>query len=147
MKYIPVTKEQNEEMLRKIGVNSVDELFSVIPDEVLLKKDLNIGEALSEIELKKKLKDLAEKNVPTDKKNFFIGEVAYNHYIPSIVSHLAGQSQFYTSYTPYQPELSQGTLTAIYEFQSYIVNLTGMDVSNASLYDGATAASEAMLML
>ncbi len=147
MKYIPVTKEQNEEMLRKIGVNSIDELFSVIPDEVLLKKDLNIGEALSEIELKKKLKDLAEKNVPTDKKNFFIGEVAYNHYIPSIVSHLAGQSQFYTSYTPYQPELSQGTLTAIYEFQSYIVNLTGMDVSNASLYDGATAASEAMLML
>jgi len=147
MKYIPVTKEQNEEMLKKIGVNSGDELFSVIPDEVLLKENLNIGEALSEIELKNKFKDLAERNVPFNKKNFFIGEVAYNHYIPSIVSHLARQSQFYTSYTPYQPELSQGTLTAIYEFQSYIVNLTGMDVSNASLYDGATAASEAMLML
>jgi len=147
MKYIPVTSKQNQEMLSKIGVNSVDELFSVIPYEFLLKEKLKIGDPLSELELLKKFNEFALKNISLNDKASFIGEVAYNHYIPSIVKHLASQSQFYTSYTPYQPELSQGTLSTIYEFQSYIVNLTGMDVSNASLYDGATATAEAMFML
>ncbi len=147
MRYIPVTKEQQEEMLKKIGVKSIDDIFSVIPEEFLLKRELNIGEPLSELELERKLDALANKNIALNNKASFIGEISYNHYIPSVIGHLAGQSQFYTSYTPYQPELSQGTLEAIYEFQSYIVNLTGMDVANASLYDGATAAAEAMLML
>lgn len=147
MKYIPATKEQNKEMLKKIGVESVEELFDIIPKEFLLKSELRIGEPFSELELQRKFNELALENKPLNRMHFFIGEVSYNHYIPSIVRHLAYQSQFYTSYTPYQPELSQGTLTAIYEFQSYIVNLTKMDVSNASLYDGATATAEAMFMV
>ena len=148
MKYIPVTTEQNDEIQKVLGFKNTEELMKKITNEkFILTRNLNIEGPLSEIEITKKMSDISSKNTALNEKIPFIGEIAYNHYIPSIVKHLAMQSQFYTSYTPYQPELSQGTLEAIYEYQSYMVNLTGMDVSNASLYDGATAAAEAMYML
>lgn len=145
-KYISHTPEEVKEMLGVIGKNSVDELFSDIPAGVRFSKDLDLEESKSEIEVRRILHSLASKNKGTDELICFLGAGAYDHYIPSIVKNIASRSEFYTSYTPYQPEISQGTLQAIFEFQSMICELTGMEVSNASLYDGSTAAAEACLM-
>jgi len=144
MDFIPNTKQQQDEMLKFIGVSSVNDLFKDIPNEILLKNNLNLGKGLSELELKKKLSNLASKN----KTNFisFLGAGSYNHFIPSIVNHIISRSEFYTAYTPYQPEISQGMLQAIYEYQTMIADLTGMDVANASMYDGASALAEACIM-
>ncbi len=142
--YIPHTKEDIKKMLDSIGVNSIDELFSDIPKDLLLDKELNIGKGLSEYEVYKKMKDLADKN--NIEPVSFMGCGSYDHIIPSVVDHLISRSEFYSSYTPYQAEMSQGILQSIFEFQSMICELTSLDHSNASLYDGHTAAIEAAVM-
>jgi glycine dehydrogenase subunit 1 len=149
MRYIPNSAEERESMLRKMGRNSVTDLFRGIPDHLKLKRSLNLPAALSETETLNFFRELAERNTTrgTGKRmTSFLGAGAYDHFIPTVIDTLISRSEFYTSYTPYQPEISQGTLTAIFEFQSMICELTGMDVSNASLYDGSTAAAEAVLM-
>ncbi len=144
--YIPNTEEQRREMLKEIGMSDIDELFSDIPESVRLKRELDLPKALSELELVRHLRDLAARNVTVEDYACFLGAGAYDHYIPSVIHHLTKRQEFYTAYTPYQPEISQGTLQAIFEYQTMICNLTGMDVSNASLYDGATAVAEAATM-
>jgi glycine dehydrogenase subunit 1 len=144
--YIPITPEDKETMLKKIGVDSIEDLFCDIPDHIKLKDDLNINEPLSEMEIRKRFNELGKKNKNIDDYTCYLGGGAYDHYIPSTVAHIAGRSEFYTSYTPYQPEVSQGTLQYIFEYQSMLAELTGMDVVNASMYDGATATAEAALM-
>lgn len=144
MNFIPNTDKDREEMMQEIGISHISELFKDIPQNLLLKENLNVKEGMSEIELRKFMTELSEKN----KVNFvsFLGAGSYNHFIPSVVPHLVYRSEFYTAYTPYQPEISQGVLQAIYEYQTMICNLTGMDVANASMYDGASALAEAALM-
>jgi len=146
MSYIPTTGEQQREMLDEIGLKSIDELFTDIPESVKLKAPLNIPEAMSELELESHMRELAGKNKNTHEYTCFLGAGAYVHYIPAAVANLLSRQEFYTAYTPYQPEISQGTLQAIFEYQTMICNLTGMDVSNASLYDGATALAESAAM-
>ncbi len=141
MNYIP-NFEYRKEMLKEIGVKSIDELFSDIPEKIRIKK-LNLPDGKSEMEVKKQVTEILEQN-----KKFlsFLGSGIYDIYVPSAVKAITGRSEFYTSYTPYQPEVSQGMLQAMFEYQSMIAELTGMDVANASMYDGATAVGEAALM-
>ena len=143
-KYMPHSEEDIKVMLDKVGVNSLDDLYSDVPSEVILKREYDIPECMSEIELRKHFKELADKN---QQLIVFGGKGAYDHYSPSVIPHLLARSEFYTAYTPYQPEISQGTLQYIFEYQSMITELTGMEATNASMYDGATAAAEAMFML
>ncbi len=145
MRYIPHTAQDIEAMLKVIGVSSVDDLFTPIPKEFRLKKPLNLPSSLSEIELKTHVESLANKNTAHQYQSF-LGAGCYRHFIPTIVNSLGSQGGFLTAYTPYQPEISQGTLQTIFEFQTMIANLTGMEVANASMYDGATALAEACLM-
>lgn len=143
MKYFPHTTDDIQEMLAVIGVKSLDELYAEVPEELKLHHELNIPEAKSEIEVRRIISALAEQNkrlVP------FAGAGAYDHYTPSVVPYIASRSEFSTSYTPYQAEISQGTLMYIFEYQTMMADLTGMDLSNASMYDGSTATAEAMLM-
>ncbi len=146
MRYIPITCEQREAMLRAVGVSAIDELFDAVPDAVRLKRPLALPGPLTEIELSRHLASLAGHNAPATGLVCLAGAGCYDHYIPSVVDHVARRPEFFTAYTPYQPEVSQGTLQAIYEFQSMVCELTGMDVANASMYDGATAFAEAALM-
>ena len=146
MRYIPNTAGQRAEMLEDIGIGSVEELFSGIPHSLRLNRSLQLPDALSEIELMAHMRELAGKNADADGYTCFLGAGAYDHYIPSVVKHLTSRQEFYTAYTPYQPEISQGTLQAIFEYQTMIKELTGMEVANASMYDGATAAAEAAAM-
>ncbi|SHJ63356.1 aminomethyl-transferring glycine dehydrogenase subunit GcvPA [Desulfofundulus thermosubterraneus] len=143
MRYIPNTPAERQKMLADIGVGSVEELFADIPEQVRLKRELDLPEALSEPELVRHMENLAGKNGDTGRYTCFLGGGYYDHYIPAVVPALLARSEFYTAYTPYQAEISQGTLAAIYEFQTMICELTGMDVANASMYDGATALAEA----
>ena len=144
MNFIPNTVKEREEMLKVIGVSSVNDLFKDVPSSVLLTEDLKISKALSELDVKRKLGCLAAKN----KVDFvsFLGAGSYNHFVPSVVDTIVSRSEFYTAYTPYQAEMSQGILQAIYEYQTMIADLTGMDVANASMYDGASALAEACIM-
>ncbi|MFC1566484.1 aminomethyl-transferring glycine dehydrogenase subunit GcvPA [bacterium] len=142
MKFIPHTLEQINYMKDKLGVSNIDELFKDIPDELRLKKELDLPESLSEIELRKKMEEYTSLNDSANKISFLGGGI-YDHYIPEVVNNLSSRSEFVTAYTPYQAELSQGALQAIYEYQTYITRLTGLDVSNASLYDGANSILEA----
>ena len=144
--YLPATSEDIKEMLESIGLESLDQLFDSIPKDVYFGKDLDMPKAKSELEVTTYLKGLADKNCSLSKLTSFLGAGAYDHYIPSIVDHIISRSEFYTSYTPYQPEISQGTLQYIFEFQTLIADLTGMDAANASLYDGGSAIAEAALM-
>ncbi len=144
--YIPMTRQQQEAMLSTVDVKSLDELFSAIPEELRLQKDLKLPEPLSEHELKKHMNTLAQKNSDTIGNTCFLGAGAYDHIIPSAVKHITSRQEFYTAYTPYQPEISQGVLQSIFEYQTMIAELTGMDAANASLYDGATALYEAALL-
>ncbi len=143
MKYFPHTPDDLREMLAVIGVNSLDELYAEVPQELLHKGDLNLPDAQSEIELRRTLRSLAEQNRPL---TAFAGGGAYDHYTPSLIPYITARSEFSTSYTPYQAEISQGTLQYIFEYQTMMADLTGMDISNASMYDGATATAEAMMM-
>ena len=142
--YVPSTLQERQEMLEFIGLSSIDQLFSHIPDELKLKGELNLPSGMSELEVSSAMKKIAAKNVVFD--SIFRGAGAYDHYIPSIVKSVTGKEEFLTAYTPYQAEISQGVLQSIFEYQTMICELTGMDVSNASVYDGATAAAEAVNM-
>ena len=146
MQYIPNTEADCRAMLDAIGVRSSDELFADIPSKLRLKRGLNLAPPLSETGLRRHMKGLAGRNADVDEYSSFLGAGAYNHFIPAAVSHLVFRSEFYTAYTPYQPELSQGTLQAIYEYQTLICQLTGMEVANASMYDGSSGLAEAILM-
>ncbi len=132
-------------MLRQIGLDSAGELFNSIPQKLLLQRDLATPSALSEIELLANFERLAEQNAAARRPSF-LGAGAYSHYIPSVVDHIISRSEFFTAYTPYQPEISQGTLQVIFEFQTLVCQLTDMEVANASMYDGSTALAEAVLM-
>ncbi len=145
-RYIPMTETDRKEMLETIGVSSVDELFEAIPEAVRFKGDYNIKKAKSESALTKELMQLAAKNADTTRYASFLGAGVYDHYKPIIVDHVISRSEFYTAYTPYQPEFSQGELQAIFEFQTMICELTGMDISNSSMYDGGTSLAEAAML-
>ena len=145
MRYIPNSSEERAEMLKQIGLNSAEELFHSIPEEFRLQRQLNTPAALSEIELLNGFERLATRNFAARRPNF-LGAGVYSHYIPTIVDHIISRSEFFTAYTPYQPEISQGTLQVIFEFQTLVCQLTGMEVANASMYDGSTALAEAVLM-
>lgn len=145
-RYIPNTQEDMEQMLSVIGLASIDQLFADIPEGIKLNRALDLPESLSEMELSHLMKDLAKKNAHSGEYTCFLGAGAYDHFVPAIVKQVLSKPEFYTSYTPYQPEISQGMLQAIFEYQTMICQLTGMDVSNASMYDGATAVTEAALM-
>lgn len=141
----PHTKTDREEMLKVVGVQSLEELFSSVPQEFRF-PSLDLPPRLSEMEVMDVLRDLAEVNETHRDLPLFLGAGAYHHFIPAAVDSILRRGEFYSAYTPYQPEISQGTLQAIFEFQSHVINLTGMDVSNASHYDGATAAAESINM-
>ncbi|NWQ40001.1 aminomethyl-transferring glycine dehydrogenase subunit GcvPA [Bacillus sp. EB106-08-02-XG196] len=145
-RYLPMTEEDKKAMLDTIGVSSVDELFSDIPEKVRFKGEYNIKAAKSETALMKELFNMASRNADLKRNVSFLGAGVYDHYMPVIVDHVISRSEFYTAYTPYQPEISQGELQAIFEFQTMICELTGMDVANSSMYDGGTALAEAAML-
>lgn len=145
-RYLPMTEEDKKSMLETIGVKSVDELFSDIPESVQFKGEYKIKKAKPETSLMKELTVLAGKNADLRRNTSFLGAGVYDHYMPTIVDHVISRSEFYTAYTPYQPEISQGELQAIFEFQTMICELTGMEVANSSMYDGSTALAEAAML-
>jgi glycine dehydrogenase subunit 1 len=146
MAYIANTPDDVQVMLEAIGLDSLDDLFDMIPAEYRLTRPLAIPEALGEMELTSHVGELLGRNAGADVRPCFLGGGCYDHFIPAVVDNLAARGEFYTAYTPYQPEASQGTLQAAFEYQTLITQLTGMDVSNASLYDGGSAVAEAVLM-
>ncbi|GHH96971.1 aminomethyl-transferring glycine dehydrogenase subunit GcvPA [Neobacillus kokaensis] len=145
-RYLPMTEQDKKAMLETIGVSTVDELFSDIPEKVRFQGQYNIKPAKSETALTKELFKLAGKNADLKQNASFLGAGVYDHYMPIIVDHVISRSEFYTAYTPYQPEISQGELQAIFEFQTMICELTGMDVANSSMYDGGTALAESAML-
>jgi glycine dehydrogenase subunit 1 len=145
MRYIPNAPEERDEMLASVGLTTATELFSSIPQEVQLGRRLDITDPLAETEVIAEMERMAARNTAATKPSF-LGAGVYSHYSPTIVDHLIQRSEFFTSYTPYQPEISQGTLQYIFEFQTLVCQLTGMEVANASMYDGSTAMAEAYLM-
>lgn len=146
MRYIALTDQEKEEMLAAAGVESVEELFTDVPSEICLKEPLPLPEAMSEAELIRHFTELAAKNVDLSSTVSFMGAGSYDHLIPSMIKHIVGRGEFLTAYTPYQAEISQGVLQSIFEYQTLIAELTGMEAANASIYDGATALAEATLM-
>jgi len=145
LRYIPNSPDERAEMLREIGVASIEHLFDSIPEDLRLGHHLDVPAPLSELELLARFEQTATRN-PAASRMSFLGGGAYSHYVPTIVDHLISRSEFFTAYTPYQPEISQGTLQAIFEFQTLVCQLTGMDIANASMYDGSTGMAEAVLM-
>ncbi|MDP8314580.1 MAG: aminomethyl-transferring glycine dehydrogenase subunit GcvPA [Candidatus Celaenobacter antarcticus] len=146
MPFISNTDEQRTQMLEEIGVASFEELLKGIPEELLIRNPLKLDEPLSEFEITKKVQALASQNINTSEVVSFLGAGIYDHFIPAAVNYVIGRPEFYSAYTPYQAEVSQGTLQFIYEYQTMICELTGMDASNASMYDGATACAESLLL-
>lgn len=146
MSYLFTTADEQREMLQRIGVDSLQTLIDQIPAELQLKQPLNLPPALTELDLEQLLDQLAAQNAGASNRACFMGGGAYDHYIPSVVDEIASRGEFYTAYTPYQAEASQGTLQAFFEFQSLIAELSGLDVANASLYDGGSGVAEAVLM-
>ena len=146
MRYLPLTPEDRGEMLAKIGVSEIDDLFADIPADKLLKQPVPLPSHRSEMAVERILGAMAAKNVPAGSVPFFVGAGAYKHHVPASVDHLIQRSEFLTSYTPYQPEIAQGTLQYLFEFQTQVALLTGMEVANASMYDGSTGTAEAVLM-
>lgn len=145
-RYIPLTEQDEKDMLEMIGVNSIQDLYSDVPENILLNRDLNLEEAEPETQLLKRLNRIANKNTTKETHTSFLGAGVYDHYAPAVVDAMISRSEFYTAYTPYQPEISQGELQAIFEFQTMICELTGMDVANSSMYDGMTSFAEACLL-
>ena len=145
-RYLPMTESDQKAMLESIGAKSIDELFSDIPEPVKFEGEYKIKKAKSEPALWRELTELASKNADLRTYASFLGAGIYDHYIPAIVDHVISRSEFYTAYTPYQPEISQGELQAIFEFQTMICELTGMDAANSSMYDGGTALAEAAML-
>jgi glycine dehydrogenase subunit 1 len=146
MRYLPLDTADRADMLAKIGVKSIDDLFADVPGGKLLKKLPALAPTQGEIAVEREIGRLAARNVAAGSVPFFVGAGAYRHHVPASVDHLIQRSEFLTSYTPYQPEITQGTLQVLFEFQSQVALLTGMDVANASMYDGSTACGEAVLM-
>jgi glycine dehydrogenase subunit 1 len=146
MGYIPNTEDDQKLMLEKMGARVFQDLLKTVPESIRLKDKLKLPKGISELELVQLLQSISGKNKGTDKLISFLGGGAYDHFIPSVVNHILLRSEFYTAYTPYQPEVSQGTLQSIYEYQTLICQLTEMEVANASMYDGASAVAEAALM-
>lgn len=146
MSYIPNTPEEQQAMLKHMGLSSIEDLLETVPEKVRLHHPLNLPPAMAEPDLKRLLNTLATRNKNLDSTLSFLGAGTYDHAIPSVVPHLQRRSEFVTSYTPYQPEVSQGLLQAIYEFQTMVCQVTGLDTANASLYDGSTAMVEAVLL-
>lgn len=146
MRYLPHTSENISSMLQRVGVESLDKLFSTIPEDCRRKDDLNLPRPMSEWELNDHMNTLAGTMAVSPDYKVFLGAGSYDHYIPEAVKHLLMRSEVYTAYTPYQPEISQGTLQTMYEYQTQITRLLGMEVANASMYDGASSLAEALLM-
>ena len=146
MRYLPLSDQERADMLLRIGVETVDGLYADAPRDALLAKPLDLPLRRTELEVERRLSALAKRNVAAGDVPFFVGAGAYKHHVPASVDHLIQRSEFLTSYTPYQPEISQGTLQVLFEFQTQVANLTGMEVANASMYDGSTATAEAILM-
>ncbi|MGB5036738.1 MAG: aminomethyl-transferring glycine dehydrogenase subunit GcvPA [Blastocatellia bacterium] len=144
MRYIPSSAEERSEMLASMGKSDIMELFESIPERLRLSRPLNLPAPMSEFDLAAYFRDLADRNRTSG--DVFLGAGVYDHFAPVVIDHMALRSEWYTAYTPYQPELSQGTLQAIFEFQTMVCQLTGLEVANASLYDGSTAVAEAVLM-
>jgi glycine dehydrogenase subunit 1 len=144
--FTPHTEAQVREMLAALGLSRVEELFDAVPAQLRRRDLLDVPPPMPEIELRRHFRELTSANRDASARPCFLGAGIYDHYVPAAVATVIGRSEFYTSYTPYQPEMSQGTLQAIYEFQTMVARLTGMDVANASMYDGATALAEAVLM-
>ncbi|HDA4207174.1 TPA: aminomethyl-transferring glycine dehydrogenase subunit GcvPA [Staphylococcus aureus] len=145
-RYIPLTEKDKQEMLQTIGAKSTGELFGDVPSDILLNRDLNIAEGEAETTLLRRLNRIASKNITKETHTSFLGAGVYDHYAPSVVDAMISRSEFYTAYTPYQPEISQGELQAIFEFQTLICELTDMDVANSSMYDGMTSFAEACIL-
>jgi glycine dehydrogenase subunit 1 len=146
MRYLPLSPAERGDMLAKIGVAHIDELFANVPQGKILAKPVNLPGHAGELSVERTLGRMAAKNTPASTVPFFVGAGAYKHHIPATVDHLIQRSEFLTSYTPYQPEIAQGTLQYLFEYQTQISLLTGMEVANASMYDGSTACGEAVLM-
>lgn len=145
-RYIPLTEKDKQEMLQTIGAKSIGELFGDVPSDILLNRDLNIAEGEAETTLLRRLNRIASKNITKETHTSFLGAGVYDHYAPSVVDAMISRSEFYTAYTPYQPEISQGELQAIFEFQTLICELTDMDVANSSMYDEMTSFAEACIL-
>ncbi|EKK3193905.1 aminomethyl-transferring glycine dehydrogenase subunit GcvPA [Staphylococcus aureus] len=145
-RYIPLTEKDKQEMLQTIGAKSIGELFGDVPSDILLNRDLNIAEGEAETTLLRRLNRIVSKNITKETHTSFLGAGVYDHYAPSVVDAMISRSEFYTAYTPYQPEISQGELQAIFEFQTLICELTDMDVANSSMYDGMTSFAEACIL-
>jgi len=145
-RYLPMTEQDQKEMLKSVGVSSIDELFADIPAAIRFKREYNLKPAVGETDLLKEMSGLANQNANLRAYASFLGAGVYDHYMPIMVDHMLLRSEFYTAYTPYQPEISQGELQAIFEFQSMICELTGMAIANSSMYDGGTAIAEAAML-
>ncbi|MGD9649737.1 MAG: glycine dehydrogenase, partial [Dongiaceae bacterium] len=137
MRYLPLTAHDRKAMLQKIGVSHVDELFKDVPKAAVLSKNVDLPAYQGELEVERILRRLADKNIAAGSVPFFCGAGAYRHHVPASVDHLIQRGEFLTSYTPYQPEIAQGTLQYLFEFQTQVALITGMEVANASLYDGS----------
>jgi len=146
MRYLPLTEADRRAMLAKIGVPSIESLYRDVPERVRLKQPVDLPPHQGEIEVERAILAMARKNLSTSRAPSFLGAGAYRHHVPASVDHLIQRGEFLTSYTPYQPEVSQGTLQALFEFQTQVALITGMEVANASMYDGATASAEAVMM-
>src|ERR1051326_3870112 len=143
LRYIPNSPDERADMLKQIGVASIENLFDSVPKELRLREPLDVPADMSELQLLRRFEELGARNQAA-RRTSFLGAGAYSHYVPTIVDHLISRSEFFTAYTPYQPEISQGTLQSIFEFQTLVCQLTGMEIANASMYDGSTALAEAV---
>ncbi len=146
MRYLPLSDTDRSEMLARTGVGAIDDLFADVPKNLLLKEPVDLPRRKGELEVERILSRMAARNVSASSVPFFVGAGAYKHHVPATVDHLIQRSEFLTSYTPYQPEIAQGTLQYLFEFQTQVAALTGMEVANASMYDGSTGTGEAVLM-
>lgn len=146
MRYLPLTADDRQQMLDKIGVGHINDLFCDVPKNALLKDLVDLPRHRTEMEVERDMTTLSEKNIPAGSVPFFLGAGAYRHHVPSTVDYMIQRGEFLTAYTPYQPEISQGTLQALFEFQTQVTQITAMDVANASMYDGSTGCGEAVLM-